>query len=481
MSPKIEKVIKFVRHHWAEIFLAVAVVLYTLVFSYFSIRRHMAFASSYDLANMDQTVWNTAYNKFFSLTSSRGYISRLGLHADLILILLSPFYLIYNHVKTLLVLQSFLIALAAVPIYLLAKDRLASKAKALLMSTVFLLNPGVQWTNLYDFHGVALAMLFLLASFYLATHRKWNWMYFWAILAMTTRETVSLAIVMLGIYIFIALKDRFRGLLTILFGGIWFLLFVFGLIPHFALSGQYWVWDWFRFSDYSEQAGNGFNLFFVAQKFVTTEALNYYLLLLKPFGFLPMLGFPWLFISIPNLIIDIISTQGQMRSIFFHYDSVAVVGLVMATILGWSWIEKAFKKYKFVGWMIGGVLLSAALRTNYHYGPLPTTPSYWRPMYEVGPDEIAFEKVLQSLPSNASITASSEVRSHVAHRARVYNLPEMTDEVDYIALVDQNRAVGDYNPKEYETGLIKRLQADTTVKEIFHQGHFYLFERDKPN
>lgn len=474
---KTEKVIPYLRNHWVEIVLSILVFSYTLIFSYFSIRRHLAFASSYDLANMDQTIWNTLNGHFFSLINTNGYLSRLGLHADIILILLAPFYLIFDNVKTLLVLQSLFIALAAIPIYLLTRDVLKSKLKGLIMATVFLLNPGVQWTNLYDFHGVALAMFFLPAAFYSAFKKNWKLMYLFVFLALSTRETVSLAVVMLGGYLFLIMKERSKGIWTTLVGLSWFVVFVFFLIPHFSVTGKYWVWDWFKYSNYSNENGFGLSSPILTKTFFGGDAINYYLLLLKPFGFLPILGFPWFFLALPDLLINLLSSQGQMRSIVFHYDSVSVVGLVMASILGWKMIEVIFKKYKSISLIVSILLLAVALRTNYHYGPLPTTPSHWRPMYEVGPDEIAFEKELSKIPAEASVVASSEIRSHVAHRAHVYNLPEMTDRVDFLALVDQNRIVGDYGPKEYETKLIQELLLNPKMVEVFHQGHFYLFKR----
>jgi len=465
------------KKNWAGMSLVILVALYTVTFSYLSIRRHAAFASSYDLANMDQTVWNTIHGNFFSLSGSVDIVSRLGLHADLILVLLSPFYLIYDHVAILLVLQSFFIALAAVPAYLLARDVLKSKLKGLIIAVVYLLNPGVQWTNIYDFHGVALAMFFLLAAFYGTYRKKWKWVYLFALLAMLTKESVSLAIVMLGIYTFVFVKERGRGLILTCAGMAWFLLTIFFLIPHFAEFGRYWVWDWFKLSDYSASSGEGINMQLIFERVVGAEAIGYYISLLKPFGFLPLIGLPWLFISAPDILINLMSKQGQMRSIVFHYDSIAMVGLVMATIFGWKYIEMGLKKYKFVGWIVGVLLIAAAVRTNYHYSPLPTTPSYWRPMYEVGQDEIAFEKALKEIPLESSITASSEVRPHLTHRKYAFNLPNMIDNVDYIAMVDQNRIVGDYNPKEFETQLIEKLSVDEDFELIFHQGHFYLFKR----
>src|SRR5581483_10922836 len=136
-------------------------LLYTIVFSYFAIQRHNAFASGYDLSNMDQTIWNTVHGHFFSLTGKNGTISRFSIHADVFLILLSPLYLLWDNVRLILIVQSLFLALGAIPVFLLSKKVLKSIFLAYLMVCLYLFNPGMQWSNIYDFHSVVFAIPFL--------------------------------------------------------------------------------------------------------------------------------------------------------------------------------------------------------------------------------------------------------------------------------------------------------------------------------
>jgi len=91
--------IQSIRKHWEYVLLALLITIYAGVFTYYSIRRHEAFASSFDLANMDQTVWNTVNGRFFSLTTDYGSASRFSIHGDLILALISPLYLLWDNVR----------------------------------------------------------------------------------------------------------------------------------------------------------------------------------------------------------------------------------------------------------------------------------------------------------------------------------------------------------------------------------------------
>lgn len=472
------KIKSFVVQNWAKIILVFLIFIYVLTFSFFSIRRHQAFASGYDLANMDQTIWNTAHGNFFTLSGKEADVSRFNYHADLILTIISPLYLIFDSVWTLLIVQSAVIGLGALPAYFLARKVLNSKAKALVIAFVYLINYGVQWSNIYDFHGVTLAMTFLLSSFYFAYIKKWNWMYIFVVLSLLTKEEVSFFIILLGVYTFLFLKEKAKGKI-LFFGGIaWFMMTVFYLIPINSENGRYWVWDWYKFSQRSG-GSQPFVPFDLIKKIFHKEAIAYYFQLLKPFGYLPLLGLPWLILVIPEILINVLSEQGQMKSMVFHYQSVIIVGLVIATIFSWKYLSVLLKKWPAVSWLIGGWILLAAVRTFYHYGPLPSTPSYWRPMYTVTQDEVDFENAIGRIPANAVVSASSEARNHLTHRREAYTLPNIPTNVEYIVMVDQTRVVGDYSLKSFETDLIAKIDKEGGWNLIYHSGHFYIYQKSK--
>src|SRR5690606_35418815 len=117
---------------------------------------------------MDQTVWNTLHGRVFQFTNPDGIenISRLAFHADFILILLSPLYLIWSDPRMLLLVQTVVLGLGGYFVYKIALHVLKHKTLAVVFSILFLLNPLVQKQNLYDFHAVTLATTFLLAGWY---------------------------------------------------------------------------------------------------------------------------------------------------------------------------------------------------------------------------------------------------------------------------------------------------------------------------
>lgn len=474
-----------VKKNWDYLLLFLIILIYIITLSNLSILRHNAFASGFDLANMDQTLWNTINGNIFSLTGDSGNISRFSIHSDIILALISPIYFIWNDVRILEIFESIIIALGAIPVFLLSKKILKNKFISLIFATIFLLNPNMQWTNIYDFHPVSLSITFLLFSFYFAYIKKWNYYSIFILLSILCKEEVSLTIALLGIFIFTFFKEKKLGIITFITGVLWFFVFVFLIMPHYSTQGKHWALSWYQFSENQNQKLIEIpSLKVLIQKMTAEDAKKYYLDLLKPFSYVAIFGIPYIFLAVPELMVNLLSSHGQMRSISFHYDSVINPWLIISTIYFIYYLNIFFKKNKYfkknannIITIISIGLLFVAVRINYHYSPLPTTPSCWKNIYTPTKADIDFENELKKIPENTTITASPEIRPHLTHRKIAYTLPVATESADFIAIIDQNRMVGDYNPKDYELKLIKILDEQKKYTLIKHTDHLFLYKK----
>src|SRR4029079_11776089 len=112
-------------------------------FAALSSLRHEAFITGrFDLGNMVQAVWSTAHGDPLRMTSLHGdQISRLAAHVDPILVVFAPLWWIWPSPHMLLAVQAIVIALGAVPVFLLARKHLASPRSALGFALVYLLYP----------------------------------------------------------------------------------------------------------------------------------------------------------------------------------------------------------------------------------------------------------------------------------------------------------------------------------------------------
>lgn len=146
------------------------IVFYSIIFSYYTVMRHYSFRSyAWDLGLIAQSIASVVKGRFFTnnvelFFSPTG--SYFGVHFTPVLFLVVPFFYLAQYVETLLVLQSVVLALGAIPVYLIVIYALGDRVLALFVAASYLLNPLLQGVNWYDFHTQAFFPLFMLLTAY---------------------------------------------------------------------------------------------------------------------------------------------------------------------------------------------------------------------------------------------------------------------------------------------------------------------------
>ena len=98
----------------------------------------------------------------------------------------------------LLLIQTIVLAFGGLFIYLLGRDITQNKLTSLLFAFLYLINPALQYTNLYDFHGETLATTFFLGAFYFLRKRKTILFFLLLFLAGTTKEEAWVVVALFG-------------------------------------------------------------------------------------------------------------------------------------------------------------------------------------------------------------------------------------------------------------------------------------------
>ena len=190
----------------STLILYLSILAYGIVFSALSILRYDAFrACAWDLGIFTQSLWTTLNaNKFFYHTCEL-FInpsgSFFGVHFSPILFIVLPFYWIAARPETLLVIQSFVLPLAAIPIYKLAKEYAGGRAVGLMFAVAYLIYPATQYVNLFDFHVQSFLPLFFSFTIYYLTKEKWSKYFFFMLLALSCEEHAAWATFAMGVYI----------------------------------------------------------------------------------------------------------------------------------------------------------------------------------------------------------------------------------------------------------------------------------------
>src|SRR3990170_9095612 len=190
--------------------------LYTALFSYICVSRYYSFNTyAYDLGTYNQALYSTLfdgkvlYSTADLLANPSG--SLLGIHFSPILFSILPLYAIHPGPTLLLVLQSFVLSLGALPLYLIASKRLGSEKWGLVFATLYLLNPALQGVNWYDFHPEAFLPLFFLLSLYSLDSKKTDLYFASVLLALMTIEFASIVFICMSLYFMVKMKPWKRN------------------------------------------------------------------------------------------------------------------------------------------------------------------------------------------------------------------------------------------------------------------------------
>jgi uncharacterized membrane protein len=201
------------RIHRHELVLGFAMFIFMTLYSYLSILKSSAFRSyAWDLGIFNQVMWTTTHDgKFFYYTLEQYIVpsgSFFGIHFSPILFLILPIYAVIPSANTLLVIQVVVLALACIPIYLLARMELGNPNAALMLAVAYLAYPFVQGMLWFDFHLEAFLPLFFGFSLYYLRREKWQSFLIFSGLSLCVIEQASVIVLFIGICLLLIWRNE---------------------------------------------------------------------------------------------------------------------------------------------------------------------------------------------------------------------------------------------------------------------------------
>src|SRR5438093_9156950 len=144
----------------------------------------------------------------------------------------SLLYVVWSSPKTLLILQTLIVASGAFPAFWLARLRLRNDLAAVAIALVYLLYPAQQQATIFEFHAVTFTASLLLFTLYFMYTRRTVWLFVFAILSMACKEEIPLVIAFFGLWS-IVFQQRWRtGLGLVALSMAWVSMTL--LVYHFA-------------------------------------------------------------------------------------------------------------------------------------------------------------------------------------------------------------------------------------------------------
>lgn len=473
----------------------ILILLFGILYSVWVVNRHNYFLTdAVDLGIYDQPIWNLS--QFRPPFSSIKNMWIWGDHVGWVIILLAPFYWLWSDARVLLLLQVWIVVIAAGPIYQLAKERLKNEFSALSIAFVFLSFVGLQTALDYDFHLTTLSVLPIASTLYFMHKQKWTPYWAWFFLGMATKEDVPLIMLMVGLYILVVLRKYKIGLASILISGIYYWVLTTRIIPYFK-GGP------FNYEQFDPLLGVGAttgDLILTAitkpwlvLKVLVTPSLKVKTManLVGSYSFLPFLSPATFALSAPIFAERFLNNLTQRWLIRFQYSASINPILAVGTILGMENVLKFRSKFEgrlpsfakkisvnqivtFLSVIILAMNIFVILRTN---GPMLRIldPKNYQRQERF---DINYE-LMKQIPKNASVVAQSAFVPHLSHREKIYRFHEGVVEAqqpDYVLLGIGEHSDPPYVEEQWQK-LITDLKELPEYEILYNDGRRMLFKR----
>ena len=422
----------------APALLGSVVALYAVTFAILSVMQHASFqTNAFDLGNMDQAVWNTLHGRFLEFTNWEGGNTRLAVHVEPILFLVAPFYALYSGPETLLVLQSMVLALGALPAFWLARRVLDNVFAAAVCGFTYLLAPALEIANLADFHAVAFSSTLLLFAFYYAYQRNNVGFFIAAVLAMATKEHVPFTIFLMGLYIVFVQRRLIVGYAASGIALAWAAIAFGVVLPHFnpeGVSPYLSRYDQLgrdpldMLTNVLSDPGAAIGLVLEPAK------LDYVQSVFSPTLYLALLSPATVVMALPDLAINLLSNFPEMFAGRAHYGAVLVPVVTISTILGLANARRLLERVHPLSaqWGVGVLavlVLGSSLMSFWQQVFLPLTDH----LPETTKRMDAAHELKALIPPDAAVAASTTLNPHVSQRQQVFLFPDI-EQAEYIFL-----------------------------------------------
>ena len=402
-----------------------AMALYVVVFGVLTWRQQSRFATfGFDMGIFDQGIWLLSrFHDPFVTVRGLGYF---GNHVNVLSALLVPFYWLGAGPHFLYVAQTVVLALGAVPLWILARDRLANEWHAVAIAVAYLLYPALQWINWWHFHPDCFSIGLLLLAYLLADRRQWRWFLVVVAALLLNKEDTVFAVFVLGLIV-ARRGERRIGFITAGAAAVWFVLATRLIIPAVNGGGEP-----FYATLYPTLGNSVGEILFNAVRHPSrilgvlfeNHRLSYYGKLLGPVAFLPILGFPAALIGVPQLGINASSQQATTYDIRFQYTSIVVAAAFLGTVEAISWLGRNRPGRQ--AFLVGFVLASA-VAANLAWSPSPVSREYrsgvWAATAPTTPKLAALDEAVHMVPANVGVAATYNLVPHLTHRRTIYEFP----------------------------------------------------------
>lgn len=441
----------YLKNNFHFVLVILAIICYIITFSYITILRHWTYYSAYmDLGWFEQALWSTIQGHFLYVS----YLdtSHFGTHNSPILFILIPLYQILPHSETLLVTQTILLAIAAIPLFFIGKF-LLDEWGGIIFSFCYLLYPGLHGLNLFDFHELAFLPVLIFSIIFCLFTRRFHLFVTISLLAMLVKEDVSILLFTLTLYaIYFKLFNK-KNETRILYGLLiiyvaWLILSLFFIIPYFNSIG------YLHSSRY--ELSNG--IFCLLMHNFHLKII-YLVLLFLPLIFTPLVAPELLIISLPSFAEILLQWPVSYR-ITTQYSALVIPIIFVASIIGIKKIHSKFYQIKFTKKVLYSLIFIFSLLSCLLCTPAPVSP--FTLYHKFSPNNCNYviddhiqniNQAIKMIPPDCSVSTQNNLAGHLSQRMDIFI--DYRENAQYILIDNKTKNLEWLNPPMGEFPLEK--------------------------
>lgn len=363
-------------------------------------------------------------------------LSHFAVHISPVYYLILPFYCLFPSPITLNIAQSVILASGVIPLFLLAKNRGLSPKCTAALCAAFAFFPAMAGGCFYDIHENCFLTPLLLWMFYFLERDKYAGVYIFALLTLTVKEDAAVYVAFAALYMLLSEKSELNRKKRFLHGGTLLVI----SCAYFAFAA--YVLDRYGTGIMESRYGNfvlsGEGLITMIRNVVRnpglvfsesfdTERIIYLLQMLVPLAFLPLCTRkPARFLLLlPMLLINLMPDYYYQHTISYQYNFGTLAFLFFAAALNLSDFKPEARRSFAACALVASTLLfnSSVMEKRYYIG------KYKDCAYEFQ----ELDRVIELVPDDVSVQASTFLLPHVAARSEIYEFPSLND-TEYILI-----------------------------------------------
>lgn len=375
-------------------------LLFFVAYSILGLERYYHFAAGYDIAVIDQAIWK--YSHFLAPISTNhayAFTSILTDHVELIFLLIAPLYWIWDNIQLLILLQSFLICLSGIPVFLLARKKGLSNFVSSMLLLSYLAFYGIQNAIWSDVHSLVIGISFIPWYVYLLEKKSWRLSWLFCLLIIISKEDLGLFTLLIAFIYYFHTKNKvliWQMLISLLY--LFFIFFIY--FPHFVPGG-------YRFENKNGLLSD-INIANIAN---TSEKQQVWFYTFSWFGFLPFLSPLYLLPAFADLLKYFLvanDTVSSGQSIFGHYRASLAFFTVWPTMI-------TLQKYKKYQTYFAIYILVWLLVLQYMlHAPLSYLSKKW--FWATPASASTMQEALKKIPDDAAVVSQINFLPRLSHR-----------------------------------------------------------------